>query len=336
MTQTPEHYPAPPVEEAIPPTERVLLHLIEERGEEADLLFSLGNVVFRKGRAVEALRLYRAALLKDAGSAKLKTNIAIVLESLGELVEAEQFYREALIQDASLELALRNLAQILESRNDFESALKLVERSQHLVSSARVSELAGRAADGIGETDKARRYFEAAASLGSEYGLKWLAADDTRQALRELDEEHPSSLIEVGRKLHAAYERSPDIFVREQRVQELLRLLSEKKLQYSADSYQSVLIVLQQLALLPECFEEREDLKTSESYWAKAIDSQKSYPYGNYRRGIILGMLGEYEKALSELDLCQSKLPEKKQRMLRLVPLTDSIRSIATAFAVRK
>ena len=62
MARVEEHYSAPPIPEAIPPTERVLTALLAEQGESAALYFSLGNVRLRKADAPGACTAYEQAL----------------------------------------------------------------------------------------------------------------------------------------------------------------------------------------------------------------------------------------------------------------------------------
>jgi tetratricopeptide (TPR) repeat protein len=315
-----EHYPAPPIEEAVPPTERVLLHLLEERGVSSELLFSLGNVLLRKGRVDEALKHYRQALDLDEQQPKLRVNIGVALQSLGRTEEAEQNYREALLQDSTLELALLHAGELLADKGDYEAILKLIERSQRAVSTKRLFELGAISAEKLGDIIKAKSYYRQAADLGSEISLAWLARYESAQAVTAFDEH---GLLATARALHTVYKRAPEIFSREVSLRELTERVEAEK---AEGAYLQTLIILSALGIVAECFEEEEALNEAEAYWGRAIEARGgSYPYGNYRRGIVYAFQGKWKRAYDELDLCRSKLPEKKQRLLKLGPLMEKI-----------
>lgn len=315
-----EHYPAPPIEEAVPPTERVLLHLLEERGVTPDLLFSLGNVVLRKGRIDEALKHYRQSLELNEQQPKLRVNIGVALQSLGRDDEAEQYYRAALIQDPTLELALLHAGEVLSGKGEHDTVLKLIERSYRVVSTKRLTELAALSAERVGDLQKAESYYRQAAEFRSELALAWLARHEANQALISFEN---VGLLNTVRSLHASFERAPEIFAREVSLKELADKLPAIE---GDDPYLKMLTVLAELCLAAECFEEESSLVDAESYWTQAIEErQGSYPYGNYRRGIVYAFQGRWERAVDELDLCRSKLPEKKQRLLKLGLLIEKV-----------
>ncbi len=352
MKELPEHYPAPPIAEAIPPTERVLEFLIQERGEEPELLFSLANVLLRKGRTVEALKFYRSALEKSPHTPRLRTNLGVALILLGEREDAEQQFRQALLQEPDLELALLHLGTVLEERKDYDGALKLLDRFLQARSERQPAPkpalLAGRCADALERHEVAKGYFEMAASGGIEEALAWLLAHDVKEGVAAFDRGDP---IECARILHRNYERAAGLFTRDQRVQDTVRELSAKagkddrllaarselrsvpEADRQGPLYRHLVEIFISLGVAAEVFEESGDLEEQAARWKKALDETKNYPYGNYRHAIITAYQGDLRHALDELDLCRSKLPEKKQRVLKLQQMMDALGDLSTALA---
>lgn len=341
MNNIPEHYAAPPIEEAVPPTERVLLHLIDERGESEELLFSLGNVVLRKGRPEEALKNFKRALELNTHSPRLRTNIGVAYMLLGNVGDAEQHFRQALMQEPNLEIPLLHLGTLLEERGDRDDALKVLEKYLKGRRVPKAALLAGRCAAALGDEKRAEDFYRVASADGFEEAIGWLLAADAKRARAVYER---NDVIECCRILNSAYERAPGLFSRDQRVQDILRELSklEREKGSVASAANNVRSAVDETAkskavyvycihgfleicIVPEVFVDFESLEQAEKRWNRTLQEQRSYPYGNYRRGIVYAFEGKFTDALNEFDICRGKLPEKKQKILKLYQVIDLV-----------
>lgn len=90
---------------------------------------SLGNVLMKVGRLVEAEQSFRSASELAPETASFHFNLANVLGTLGRLSEAEQSYRRAIELDPSLHAAYNNLANILRTLNRPDDALRALAQA---------------------------------------------------------------------------------------------------------------------------------------------------------------------------------------------------------------
>lgn len=341
MSEAPKHYPAPPIEDAIPPTERVLVHLLEEQGDRAELYAALGTVQLRKGDLNDAKRSLKKALELDGKLSRMRTNLGVVLMELSEKESAVEQFKEALLHDPALEYATFHLATILEQKEDYEGALKLVERYFQNQGGGKANRkgvkggevlpelhlLAGKAAQITGFKDQAREYFEMAAKADLDEAKAWLIAADVEKAREIL---RTDGIVSAVKTLSRAYEYSPTVFTSSRTVGESLSELVKdlpSEQTTDRDPYLLLLNELLELGIAAEVFSEKDNLSSEEERWEGSV-SGKNYPYGNYRLGIVYALQGKFMEALDELDVCKGKLPPKKQQLLKLDKVVERIEKV--------
>ncbi len=334
---TVRHYSPPPIEDASPPTKRVLLHLLEVKGESPELYAALGTLALRDSFYAEAKEHLKRALELNPELSKMRTNLGVVHVSLSEMADAEVQFREALLHDPSLEIATLELVELLLSRGEHEQSLRMIERilqTKNRKSLAELNYKAGVCADALEQKERARKYFEQAALEKLDEALMWLANDDVDRARSEIRE---GNVINAGRILSKAYQREPMLFSGSAGA---VTLLNELRLMtIPEDSTQGVtplyLFLLQEFLKLGigwEVFEEYGELEKALELWKERIKKRSSYPYGQYRVGIILAFLGSYMESFDALDLCKSQLPAKKQMLLKLDRVMSTIEAARAKF----
>ncbi len=98
---------------------------VEENKEESPSeLISEGEMLFRKGKYAEALRIFNHVISLDPGQSLAWFNRGVLLESKGDLKGAQQSFEIALDLDSSFAPAVANLAVLLDRLGDYTEATK--------------------------------------------------------------------------------------------------------------------------------------------------------------------------------------------------------------------
>jgi tetratricopeptide (TPR) repeat protein len=329
----PKHYSPPPIPDATPPTKRVLEHLLLETPESSEIHSSLGTLYLRSEDYGRAISSFKTALKINPELSRMRTNLGIALRIEGEFAEAESQFREALIHDAKLEIATLELVELLLKKKDYEQALKMLERVLSATSTAELHAKAGECASALGQTEKAQTYFTKAAEGEHPVALSWLAEFDVRKGKALIFAGEVISGVEI---LSNAFHRSPVVFTGDTKTVALLAELTKLKIEdvspkVEEKAYFELVKKFLSLGVVWEVFERFPDLEKSRVAWSESIKKRSSYPYGNYRLGIILAYQGKFMESLDALDLCRAQLPVKKQQIIKLEGVIQGIEEVRDA-----
>ncbi len=96
----------------------------ESKEQSADELIAEGEMLFRKGKYAEALRVFNHVISLDPSQSLAWFNRGVLLESKGDLKGAQQSFEIALDLDSSFAPAAANLAVLLDRLGDYTEATK--------------------------------------------------------------------------------------------------------------------------------------------------------------------------------------------------------------------
>ena len=325
----PKHYSTPPIPDATPPTERVLKHLLEIEPDSADIHAALGTVYLRDEEFQSAVESLKVALKLNPELSKMRTNLGISLLMLEEESEAEVQFREALIHDPSLEIATLQLVELLFKRGEYESSLKMIERALLNKSTTELNVQAGVCSSALEQTEKAKSYFDKAVKDAHPVALTWLAEFECKQGKELILSE---KLIEGVEVLSNAYNRSPMVFTSDTKtvalLAEITKIDTSRFLKLESASYVALIKKLLRLGVIWEVFAKEQELEQGIETWEAGIRKRGSYPYGQYRLGIIQAFQGKFMESLDSLDICRAQLPVKKAQILKLAEVVDAISEV--------
>ncbi|MFN8391669.1 MAG: hypothetical protein U0136_15375 [Bdellovibrionota bacterium] len=334
-------YSAPVVAEAVPPTERTLLALLERDGRSAELLFSLANVYMRDARFEEAIERYKDALTFETYRLELTTNLGVALAALDRFDESLSSLRQAVLLDPTQMLPLLQSARIQLKLGDDDGALSSFERVSKLMPTSIEPQLA---MAGIYERNGSS---ERALQL---YEVVHEQSPDEATAKRRLAEAyfaHGREAFERGDHSDAfavwskAFHRFRPVFATDQELlaqfsriirssieagglKQELDLFRERLVQSPEDLsgvYRLLSYFLFTLGMIGECFEPQATLSEQGERWKKSLVDNGEHPYPHFRLGLIAALSGDLEKADAELRSAQDKLLPKKQATLKLSQL---------------
>jgi hypothetical protein len=107
---------------------RLLSDIYESSRNDPAVLTSLGLVILRKGRPVEAAKLYEMALELQPGYAPYHINVATAWNEAGDTAKAIAHLNKAIEMDPSLEKAYRKLGDIYSKANQRDKVRETLER----------------------------------------------------------------------------------------------------------------------------------------------------------------------------------------------------------------
>jgi tetratricopeptide (TPR) repeat protein len=317
------HYSHEPIEEATPPTERVLEHLLEQNSGDGNLHFALGNVFFRRGEFDRAEKEYRLALESLPWNQKLRTNLGLTLSVLDRKNEAENILKEVILAEP-LPYAYEELGKIAEEKNDRDEAIIIFERLLRIdpysdVAGLKLGELLVSA-----DPDRAERLLqevlkrglyrvEAELHLSSLYALRaetFARKGDFVSAAREL-RILSNDFIEGEHRSLLAYEAQKSI-------QALAQALRETVPLQPRDPYDEFLNVILSEGVGGRFFEEKEQLESSLVKWRDILKGEEDYLYARLKIAIVHAYMGNYLDAESELRQVADRLPSKKHEQFAL------------------
>lgn len=340
-----EHYPAKPVPDAIPITERVLLELIKKEPRDANLYFALGNVRLRKSLLEPARRAYECALRFDPSNAELRANLALTLSLQQKSEQAISHLKQSILQNPSLTLPYLHLGRMLIERGDKDGAKSAFEKllrfepdmPEALTTLGRICVDEGKI--DIGETYLAKAFDSDPNFPDVKTLLGRIAFERGREHYLSGD------LTSAFRTWGRAYHHYDPAFKSDQRVSagmrtlietslkngELDKAIQEFELAAKEEQAQSGTVralfhkFLFSIGLIGEAYEDETTLDERFSFWRSSLQKRGEYPYAHFRFALIHCYRGELEDALRELRWCQDKLPRKKQDALRIGPLIDFV-----------
>ena len=346
-------YSAPPVDISGETSEEFLVRHLESEtaGTRFAALFQLGNNSFRRSEYAHAVNYYQQAVKIQEDSAELRTNLGAALIAVELFAESETHLRRALILNNTLEIPHYHLARVAlnqrhpqEAQERFEKYLTLNARHiPTLLALARIAKDAG-------SEIVLREYLDRILEIDPEH-------QEAQVELVKLEFEQGRILLANGeiekavRTWARAYKTFPRPFSSHQGIANELRSIVQNFTQAAAfqeelnrfrDGFKAnpddkapfyglVLTYLFVIGLIPEGFEEREELANSAARWRESLELRGEHPYPHYRLALIALYGGEIETAYLELTICRDKLPPKKHIALRvreLFQLIDIVREI--------
>jgi tetratricopeptide (TPR) repeat protein len=322
-----EIYSAQPLPNAIPATEENLQpHLSDETTEEL-ALFTLGNLLLRRGDVKSACETFERALALSRTlnfKGQITVNLARALFISGKLEESKRRLREILFAFPELALGHRLLGEIALELNDLKLALNSFERYRELLPSSAESEyFLGYVAFLEGDKSRAEDHFKNCLRIDPDHEESnlQLTRIEFYQGKSALDQ---ISLVEACEIWSRSYIRSPQVFRHDR---EISREMKGAIYAYTPTTtstknhYQQFLEHYFRLGLLPEVYERELELKNSLQKWRSLNRETVDVPYTRYREALVLTYLNQLEEALSHLRWCADRIPRKKHESIRLAEI---------------
>ncbi len=338
MKRKPEIYPAPSIPGAIPPRKDILQELWEAEKNDTAVLFSLGNIFFREGQLAEAEAKYRQLLELDSAMAAARCNLGIVCRAMGRQEEALGEFSRCILQKPELSLALFNLAELQMERGEMAAALSSFERllrqePQHVAANTAL----GRLYEQAGDLEKAHRYYEQSFALepGGASVRNRLGMFCFYEGKRFFEEGDLLTAFEVWGK---GYRKYAGAFSAEKGIVSGMSLLVKEFNQrggvdcafgsYEVEClggnitedlhYQHFLSLYFSLGLLPEFYEEKQNIPSEIERLSSSLQGNAKFPLLHFRLGIMYACLGKFELALEHLSISADSLPLSKKRPLKI------------------
>ena len=111
--------------------EREYRKLLEVDPKNFELFLRLGEVIYVKGQAQQALDMFRQAEALQPKQPRLNLDIALAMESLGMRHEALPYYKTVLSLEPANAVALNNLAFLMaEDGRDLDTALTYIQEAR--------------------------------------------------------------------------------------------------------------------------------------------------------------------------------------------------------------
>ncbi len=332
--------PPPSISEAVPPTARVLEALLAERGEQVDLLFSLGCVYLRRGDSSAGIGAFTRALKLDSENAALLCNLAVGYMQEKRWDEASAALKRAILLSPELELAFFHLATTELAREDVAAARAAYESAIAVEgSSERPCYLLAELLQEQGIKDEARSWYEEAFRRGERCPslINRLGAFAFDDGLRRYEAGEFQEAMRIWGAAYRDYERA---FVANQdvssRLNALVRIYNEEnqleqfretmrvaEIKKSMEqSYQFALRIFFSLGRMPELYVEQENIAEEFSRWEREIEKAEDaiIPFAHYRIGILHIYCGAFEEAIEKLSFARDHVPPSKHRPLRIEP----------------
>ncbi len=339
-SKTFELCPPPLIREAVPPTIRVLTALLSERGDESDLLFSLGCVYLRRGDYLEGVDAFLRALKTDPENPALHCNLAVGYMQLERWDEASASLKRTILIDPSFELAFIHLAKAELGRGDRESAFAAYHSATELEGqSPRPYFLLGDLLLEDGRALEARERYQEAFQRGArspeltnrlgafifEDGLACYQRGEFEEAQRIWGEgflEYERAFVsnqEVSKNMHELVLG----FNEEKGLEEAQAKFQELKPAEREDAaYDLALRLFFSLGRMPDLYVSRENTEQEFARWYAEIEKEEDsiLPFAHYRIGVLLVFTAQFDEAISKLSFARDHLPISKHRPLKIDP----------------
>lgn len=341
--------PAPAVEGAKAMSEAELRKVLSEKGEDPSVLFALANFLTRGERAKEAVPLYKLAIKKSSESRpELRCNLGAALFEVDRLDEALVELKRAVLERAGFALAHYYLAAVNIKKQNYTSALELIEPyTEHpelkgggMLLAAQIYELLGRkddAQDGFEKVLLLEPNHEFALSrfsmLGAQKGASLFAEGNIEAAfsLWASVYDRVGEVFSAGFGSGRVLDKTIEDFQSKGGMEEAFSVFdrSLKSGAEGAELYYPLCIRRYfTLGRIHELYENVESLEERCLIWKKRATSESSYPYARYRLGVLYGYLGKIDDALSELHFALDHIPASKKRPLKIEQIITFIREL--------